>query len=258
MRCVTTPKPIPAHFASARLLRLYNEVFCDRASYFVTGDLNVVISMLVKVHTGVQEVNPESYLRQAEEIFARGPTATKELTHPEVFIRARSLQLWSEGQSDVNAQVREMIEGKPGIDELDLLTQQQVVIGTRRLIDALLCHKWFQTDLVLAHARLYFEDYVPPPAELRDGELANFVSTAPDSLRDYWCFALLDFATADRDLDEAPLAKALQLADQLDIKTRFMELTRQELRLRKNQIEKIEQQKEKIVADASRQITAEP
>jgi hypothetical protein len=246
----------PAHFGSWRLMTLYNEIFCDRAAYLVTGDVQAVVSMLVKVQTGVQEVNPESYLRQADEIFARGPASTAGLTHPEAFIRARAVRLWAEQQAEVDQHVREMIEGRPGIDELDLLGGERVTAATRRLLDALLCHKWFQSDVVLAHARLYFDDYVPPPAEMRDDELAKHVRIEPDSLRDYFCFVLLDFVSADRELDEAPLAKALVLAEELQIKPRFVELARQELRLRKNQLEKIDREKITIVADADRSVAA--
>lgn len=246
----------PAHFASWRLLGLYSEIFCDRASYLVTGDVQAVVSMLVKVQTGVQEVNPVSYLGQADEIFARGSASTAGTTHPEAFIRARSVRLWAENLDDVDQQVAQMIEGQPGIDEIDLLEGIKVTSATRRLIDALLCHKWFQTDVVLGHARLYFEDYVPPPAELKDDQLAQHVRIEPASLRDYFCFVLLDFVSADRELDEAPLAAALILAEQLQIKPRFIELARQELRLRKNQLEKIDQDKTNIVDGADRSVAA--
>ena len=128
--------------------------------------------MLVKVHTGAATVNSQSYLRQADEVFERGPAATKGITHPEAFIRARAIRLWAEGAAEADAQVREMIEGWPGIDELDLLRQAEVSSVTRRLIDALLGHGWMQTDLVLAHARLYFEDYAPPASELNGLALA--------------------------------------------------------------------------------------
>jgi hypothetical protein len=213
--------------------------------------------MLVKVHTGVQDVNAESFLRQAEEILARGPAATKEITHPEAFIRARSIQLWSQSDPNVNEIICEMIEGRPGLDELDLVAQRQVAIGTRRLMDAFLCHQWFQTDLVLAHARLYFEDYAPPPATFRDAELLAHIRTVPDSLRDYWCYVLLDFATADRELDEVPLAKALELADQLGFKDRMSELARHELKLRKSQIDQIDKQRERILGAADRSMAGE-
>lgn len=72
-----------AHFASWRLLKLYSEIVCDRGALLVTQNLGVVVSMLLKVHTGVQDIDPDSYLRQADEIFARGPAGTEGVTHPE-------------------------------------------------------------------------------------------------------------------------------------------------------------------------------
>ena len=93
----------PAHFASMHLFQLYNEIYCDRGSYLVTRDVHTVIGMLVKVVTGVQEVSAAGYLQQAEEIFSQGPSATKELTHPESFIRARAIKLFGEETPDANA-----------------------------------------------------------------------------------------------------------------------------------------------------------
>ena len=115
-----------------------------------------------------------------------------------------------------------MIEGVPGLDELDLVAQTAVASSTRQVLDALLWHKWFQTELVLAHARLYFDDYAPPTDPPAEGEAARRVSVEPTSVRDYYCFVLLDFASADRELDEAPLAAALVVAEQLELKSRFV------------------------------------
>jgi hypothetical protein len=64
--------------------------------------------MLVKVQTGVQDVSPDSYLRQADEIFARGPAKTEGLTHPEAFIRARAVKLWAENDPEANTQIARM------------------------------------------------------------------------------------------------------------------------------------------------------
>ena len=242
----------PAYFASIRLSQLYAEIFCDRGAFVVTGDLHAVVSMLAKVSTGVAEVSAEGYLRQAEEIFAKEDAQTAGITHPESFIRARAVKLFAESGSSSDPAVAQMIEGTPALTELDLLSQERVAEETRRLFDALLCRKWFQTDLVLAHARLYFDTYAPPADLLEDRNLAGSVQTRPDSLRDYYCYVLLDFASADRDLDEAPLAAALAVAEQLNIKPRLIELARQELKLRKNQLEKIDQQKDAILAAADR------
>jgi len=61
----------------------------------------------------------------------------------------------------------------------------------------------------------------------------------------------LDFVTADRDLEELPLALALVQAEKLGLKDRFTEIAKRELRLRKKQLETIDQDKEKLVAKAN-------
>lgn len=248
---VQDPHAHPAHFASWRLLSLYGEIFCDRGAYLAAGDLLAVVSMLVKVHTGVEEVSPEAYLRQADEIFARRGASSEEITHPEAFIRARALRLWVEGAADTAETIARMIEGEPGIDELDLLAQERIAAGTRQLLDRLLWRRFLQTDPVLAHARLFFDDYVPPTGPVET--LSRPLPLAPDSIRDYACFVLLDFAAADRELDEAPLAAALEVAEELGVKPRFAEIAQRELRLRKNQVEKIDARRAQILADAERQ-----
>ena len=54
----------------------------------------------------------------------------------------------------------------------------------------------------------------------------------------------------------APLAAALVLTERLKLKDRFAELARRELRLRKKQLEKIDKEKDKLLAQADRQETA--
>ena len=238
------------HFASARLFALYSELFCDRAALLVTGDPLVVISMLLKVETQLDEVSPESYLRQADEVFGRGPATTEGLSHPEAFIRARSLKLWSDNDPQCHASIQEMLEGRPALNNLDLLAQRRVAELTRRLINGLLSHRWMQSAPVLAHARLFFEDYAPPADRRDDAVLAEDLRTDDVPLQDYYSYVLLDFVTADRDLEELPLAAALLLAENVGLKERFFEIAKRELRLRKRQLESIDQDKEKLLAQA--------
>jgi len=245
-----------AHLSSWRLLRLYNEILCDRGAFVVTQDLGAAVSTLVKVQTGVQEVSADSYLRQAEEIFARGKAKAEGLTHPEAFIRARAIKLWADNDPSADEQIAGMIETEADLQQLDLLAQERMAGWTRRVIDLLLAHKWFQTDPVLAHARLYFDDYSPPEGELTDANLDRDVRLEHKSVRDYFCFVLLDFVSADRELDEPSLAAALQAAEQLEIKGRFVELARQELKLRKNQIEKVDDNKDDLLRDADKAAAA--
>ena len=242
-----------AHFATARLFRLYNEIFCDRGALAVTGDPLVVVSMLVKISTELEEVNAASYIRQAEEIFSQETAKTAELTHPESFIRARAVKLWADGDESADAKIAEMIEGSPALGDLDLLAQLRVSKLTRRMLDVFLSFEWIHTDSVAAHARLFFEDYAFPESSRKDPSLAEDIKTEDQPMQDYYCYVLLDFVTADRDLEEYPLAAALVLTEELGLKDRFMEIAKREMRLRKKQLEKIDYEKRNLLAKAGKQ-----
>ena len=90
---------------------------------------------------------------------------------------------------------------------------------TRRLIEAFLRPNWLRTDPMLAHARLFSDDFAVEPAA--DGALAADLRAGDAKMHDYYCYVLLDFAVADRDLEEAPLAAALILGDDLGLGDRF-------------------------------------
>jgi Zn-dependent protease with chaperone function len=239
------------HFASARLFALYNEVFCDRGSLLVAGDPLVVISALLKVETQLDDVSAESFLRQADEVFSRAGAKTEGLSHPEAFIRARAVKLWADRDPQADEKIAEMLEGRPALGNLDLLAQRKVAGLTRRLIDVLLSRRWMQTELVLAHARLFVEDYVPPEELCDDPALAEDIRTDDLPMQDFYAYVLLDFVTADRDLEELPLAAALSLAEDLRLKDRFTEIAKRELRLRKKQLETIDQDKNELLAKAN-------
>lgn len=231
----------PAHFASERLLHLYSEIYCDRGSLQAVADWQVVVRMLVKIATGLDQVDAAAYLRQADEIFARGPVITDGISHPEAFVRARALRLWQEQGPDSEPSVREMLEGRPVLDELDLLGRVDAERRTRRLIDAMLAPSWMRTDNALAHARLYFSDYAPAVSGGDDESAEAYV--ADPGFRDAFSYVLLDFVTVDRSLEEGPLAAALDVAERWGFKDRFAELARKELRLRKKQLDDLDREK---------------
>jgi hypothetical protein len=145
-----------------------------------------------------------------------------------------------------------MLEGRPALNNLDLLAQRKVAGLTRRLLDVLLGRRWMQTEPVLAHARLFFEGYVPPEDLLEDPALVEDLRADDEPMQDYYGYVLLDFVTADRDLEELPLAAALLLAEKLGLKDRFSEIAKRELRLRKKQLETIDRDKEELLAKAER------
>jgi hypothetical protein len=246
---------MPAHHESARLVNLYNEIYCDRGSLAVVHDPLVAISMLVKVTTGLNEVNAASYLRQAEEILSKEGGKSTGLTHPEAYVRARSVQLFSDGGENVEDQIAGMIEGSLTLDGLDLLQQQRVSGLTRRLMDAMLAPAWLRTELTLGHARLYFPGYMPAD-EVELERLTSDLKTSDAALEDYYCYVLLDFVTADRELEEAPLAAALGLVERLSLKERFAVIAKKELRLTKKQFDQIDRNRDALLSRALEEKTA--
>ena len=256
----------PVHVETARLFRLYGEVFADRGALAVTDDPIAAITTLIKMETGLNEVSAESYLRQAEEIFSKGQVQANQLTHPEPYIRARALKLWADEGTKAMVAIKNMIEGTCRLDQLDLLKQQKVAETTRRLLAYFLAPSWFHSEPVLAHARLFFEDFVPGQwgatsphspnvrskvSDEDETSLADEIKNADPSVQDYFCYVLLDFVTVDRELLETALAAALVLGRQLDLTDRLAEIAQKELGIGKKQFGKIEREADVLVARAN-------
>lgn len=225
------PRAEPSHHRTAHLSRLYTESYADRASLTATGSLESVVTCLVKVESGLLQASAAAYLAQADEIFARAEPTTEGVTHPEMFIRARALSLFARGDPSAEVELRRMLEGPLALDRLDLLGQVRLTELTRRLLGALLAEPWMRSEAALAHARLYFPDFAPPPE--RDAALSQEIADAHPTLRDYCCFLMLDFASVDPSLEDLPLAHALCLSDAMKLRDRLEELAHRELRVTK-------------------------
>jgi hypothetical protein len=239
------PRASSSHEQTARRYQLYTEIFADRGSLCATGDLNPVVAGLVKLQTGLGQVSAASYLKQAEEIFANGNVATEQVSHPEDFIRVRALKLWQEKREDAMAHINAMVEGKTALEDLDLLGQKRLTSATRRLLEALLRPKWFQTPATLGHAKLFFENFQPANG---DASSIDDLKSADSKLREYLCYVLLDFAKADPELEELPLAAAIELSRQLEFDAQFEKLAAKELKMRVRDVRRIKEQAPEMLA----------
>jgi Zn-dependent protease with chaperone function len=242
------PRAVPSQVQSARWFQLYTEIFADRGAFQVAEELHPVIASLVKMETGLAQVSPASYLDQAEEIFAATQVKTNGLSHPETFIRARALALWSRNGTGCDAAVSAMIEGSAELDELDLLAQQRWTDLTRRVLEQLLRPKWFRTPATLGHAKLFFNDFSPAanPGELT---LPGPASLEP-KLRQYLAYVLLDFVAADPDLEDLPLAAALQMAEALGVVDLLEKLAVKELKWKSREVKRVKEQAAELLARA--------
>ena len=251
------PRVQPPHLETARLFQLHTEVFCDRVALNVVKEPGIVIATLIKMITGVEDVHPDSYLKQAREIEAKGELGSEGLTHPELHIRALSVDQWNaaeneEQKSVASEKIETYLVGNLTIN-LDLPGQQKVANWTRRLIVLLMAPGWMQTDLNLAHAKAFFEDFKAPDSNARHTDSAlldEFGKIEDDQLRQYFVYVMLDFSAADRDLEFAPIALALGLAIECGWQEIYSAAVRKEMRLRKKQMTEIEKTRKQIIEDA--------
>ena len=233
---------------SARLFNLWTEIYADRWACHVSEDPTVAIAALLKTSTGLAEVNPESYLRQAEEIFAKSIEKTENISHPEPYIRARALRLWSEKGDEAEAEIDRMIGGGLSLQRLDLLGQKRAADFTRRFLQSLLAPVWFRSEAVMAHASRFFADFAIGTEPVDDAVLKDGLDHGDDSLRDYVCYLMLDFVSVDRELGDPAVSAALVLARRLGIQARFAELVQKELGIGKKAFARIDRDAESLLA----------
>lgn len=261
------------HVETYRRLQLFTEVFCDRGSYVACDDLETAVRSLVKMHTGLKSVDAAGYLRQAEEAIAVDRNGvpqefvSEKWSHPEAFVRVRSLQLWvtaiSSDDRDCLASteqsIRRTIEGPLSLEQIDLPAQRQLTLLTESLITEIIQPAWIRTDLVMSHARLFFAGIdaksVASAGKQDPQDSVQRVSTSiladgDETITKYVCSVLLDFVTVDRDIQEAALAWCIQRAEQWGVAEPFAELAIRELKLRKKQFQQIKVESESLIRQA--------
>jgi Zn-dependent protease with chaperone function len=248
LRALSVDASAAPYFESARLYSLWTEAYADRWACHLCGDATAAITALIKIETGLSEVSAESYLRQAEEIFAKSRPQANQVTHPESYIRARALRLWSEQGDAAHAEIERMIEGPLHLGQLDLLGQKKVAERTREFLQALLAPTWFHTESVLGHAKRFFPDFAPNRGTLDETRWRDELTRGDASVRDYSCYLMLDYATVDRDLGEVALAAALVLSRRLSLKERFAELVHKELSLGKRAFSRLDKEADALLA----------
>lgn len=59
-----------SYYETARLFKLYTEIFCDRGAFSVVGNTAPVINSMVKLPAGLENVHAESYIKLADKILS--------------------------------------------------------------------------------------------------------------------------------------------------------------------------------------------
>jgi hypothetical protein len=247
---VSDPVAARAHVMSAHYYRLYTECFADRGSAIACASLEPAITTLVKVQTGVASVSAASYLRQVDEVLGSGKVAPAEHSHPEIFVRARALKLWTEGDAETDHWLTKTLQGPLDVGSLDVLGQIRLTELTRRVLGEVLRPKCMRSESLLAQARKYFPDF--KTAEGADATLAADIDAAPGA-HEYFAAVLLDFAIADRELEEIPLAAATLVARRLGLDETFEKFSGKHVTLAKRKLTTLRRDAEGLVARAEAQ-----
>ena len=229
------------YLESGRLFKLYTELYCDRGAYLVMQDIDPVISSLVKLTTGVDKVNPKSYIVQAEEILNSENKPTEENSHPESFLRAIALDLWTKDQNIADKEIEKLIEPKVEFDKLNIFSQKELKILTNKLIRLILKPSWNRTDMILNLAKEYFPD-ISTFEDIDSEKLFDEISQTGQSTKKYLAYVLLDFAFVDQNQGNVSLGYAFELAENAGLKEEFNLIVKKELKITLRKLKDLRQE----------------
>ena len=203
----------PSHRETGRLLSLYTELFADRGAAIAAGGPGPAIAVLVKVMTGLNNVDPDAYLRQAQEVESNnGPSQAT--SHPEIYLRARALQLWWEGDGGLAAWLERHLHGPLSIKALDLIGQGKLTMMTRMFLARFMTEIDEGSDEITTQLRAAFPDFGRQEEPLLD--LAEIgIERIDDATRDYFVALMFDLAMADRDATDAVMLAAAKTAAEI-------------------------------------------
>lgn len=234
---------------TARLFRLYMELYCDRGSLIVTENIETVLSCLIKLNTGLEKVSVASYLKQVDEILSLDQSKSEDQTHPENYIRVKALNLWHQEPSKADPMIGKMIEGELNLNFLDVFKQEELQKITFEVISIILKPKWMRSTANLSLAQQYQFDFAPKnDVEITD-QLTNTIQGASKSVKEYLSFILLDFALVDPALEDLPMGVGFQLAENLGLKDQFNEAVKKELKLGPRKLMELQNKTSKALAE---------
>lgn len=221
-----------AYYHTARLFNLHTEIFCDRGAFKVCDSIDPVIKSLVKMRTGLADINVNSYSKQAEEILAKIEDKGSEgNSHPENFIRVSALNWYKVEEGTANQKIEKVLKGKTGLNELDIFEQANLYQFTQGFLQLFLKPNWFRTGLIMSQVKQFFPDFSLKNDLVLDGETLDKMDTYPDSIKKYLGYLLYDFVQLDPSLEDVPMGWGFQFSEDILLKTEFEDIVKKELQL---------------------------
>ena len=229
------PGAASSHVETARLYRLYTELYADRGAAVAADAARPAIATLVKTMTGLMSIDPEAYLRQAAEAEIDAAASQGE-THPEIFLRAQAVDRWWRGEADAETWVDKRLRGRLSLAALDLPRQHEATALTRTFLTRLAADPAADAEAAGNLIRRYFPDWRAGEEPIEDAALAPECLDA--SLRDYLVSLSLDLAMADPDGRDAMLTVGARLAAVYDGVEPFKAALKRDLKFTKAAIDR--------------------
>jgi hypothetical protein len=242
------PRSEDSIIETARIFQLYMELFCDLGALKVCKDYKVVIQALVKLNTGLTDINAESYLEQAKEIIKSDSESTLNQSHPECYIRCLALYFHDQSHSEFLDKIRPLIEGELDLNKLDIFKQTRMQEHTNDLLQLIIRPNWMNSTAVLNLCKQFFDDFYKNSEYKSATDLAKDLEKTHSSIYDYFSYILLDFSKVDPSLEGAPLGHVLDIAELLGIEDTFEKVIRKELKLT---IRDFKQLKKEVLSELS-------
>lgn len=227
----------PSHRETARLLSLNTELFADRGAAIAAGAPGPAVAVLVKVMTGLSNVDPDAYLRQAQEVEAASGKS-RGMSHPEAYLRARAVQLWWEDDPNLARWLETQLQGPLSIEALDLLGQSRLTKMTRGFLARFMADLAHSSDEIDTQLRAVFPDFgrgAETPLDL--AEIAG--ERIDDATRDYFIALMFDLAMADPDAMDASMLAAAKIAAEIAATERLGAALRRDLKWTKARADRL-------------------
>lgn len=221
-----------AYEQTARHFSLYREIYCDKAAYKVVEDLDIAVSALVKTTTGLTKVSAKNYLKQASEIFDKSEgTKSEGVSHPELFVRVKALELLEKEPDKAEEKIRELIEEQEKISDMNVLMRFEFINFIEKMIRLIMMPDWIRTDQHLSLAQNYFPDINLTGSTKITESLIKEVAKLNKSQIKFLAYLLMDFAFADNDVKEVALGHSFRIAEGLEFQKVFEDTIKKELNL---------------------------
>jgi len=241
-----------SYLETARLFNLYTEIFADMGALYVCKKIDPVITGLVKMITGLENVSANSYIKQAEEIISKTKNEKSEgESHPENYIRALSTKWLHENPKEAQLKIEELIQGELSLDGLDVFQKQEITDSTHYLIQKLLAPGWFQTDFTLGLAKDYFKGFKITKDHKDKDKIEGFFANYNNELQTYFSYLLLDFSLVDKDLEETPIAWMYQVGQELGLVKSLDKIVMKELSLSERKLSSLKKSSASSLAKVS-------